>query len=480
MATHGAQAQSKKKPTTAPVQKMIVKKIDSIQDYLNTVDLEHVYVTGDLQGASGLFIAVPSLKTAKSGGKRENVIAQYMKVQTNLALSGFIDFEYDADGNPIKKGEHEELKVPTSFRIYDDSALANMDQNGGMNYACTHDGNAKSAKMDVSAINTNYVSSAPARTLSDADKTVLFGGTIPSTLTANQQAQLAKAELANGKLYAMATGFRMIPVPRGGIQTNCQAIRDSLQTVVGYSVLNRLVPLEGQQNQDVDVYAIWYNATEKDIIVNGQTVKAVVDDKGNLVKADAINVRDTTVSSPADGGGIYSTNQIWVKRSDSKLHNSDQLVKLYTDLGYSYAKATTSGNTGNPSEVPPLKFCGLVVKDKFGLTALQDNQFDTRIYPKGTKITLFDKTTTDVKVYTDISEADLKALNSMKCGCVTGVNTGFYKEGTQANDFADGVSFPFLFHVKEGSVEPKKISACKGIDKSQDLMDYYGGSEEGD
>lgn len=479
MATHGAQAQSKKKPT-APEQKMIVKKIDTIQDYLNTVDLERVYVTGDLQGASGLFIAVPSLKTAKSGGKRENVVAQYMKVQTNLALAGYVELKYDDEGNPIKTEDNEELKIPTSFRAYDDSALANMDQNGGMNYSCTNDGNAQTAKMDVAAINASYVASAPARALSDADKAALFGGTLPASLSADQQAKLSKAEMASGKLYAMATGFRMIPVPRGGIQTNCQAVRDSLQVVQSYAVLNRLVPLEGQQNNDVDVFAIWYNATEKDVVINGQTVKAVVDAKGNIVKADAVNVRNTTIYSGPEGGGSHSSHQIWVKRPDSKLHNSEQLVKLYSDLGYSYAKATTSANTGNPSEVPPLKFCGLVVKDKFGLTAIQDNQYDVRIYPKGTKISLFDKSTRDVKVSTDISDADLKSVQAMKCGCIEGVNTGFYKEGTQANDFADGISFPFLFNVKEGSVESKKISACKGVDKSQDLMDYYGGSEEGD
>lgn len=264
---------------------VVVKKLNSVQDYLQYVDLERVYLSTDEAGSPAMFLAVPSVETSYSGQKKEDGIGYYFKGTTGLAIQ---KYDYSSENSIIYR----------MFKPWNDSTLAKTGTTGFFGFPCLSDENGEvlhpltkalirpgSAKMDVAAINQKALAAIDAivaipesqRTeeqkekilqLTDADLIVLFGS-VKKSFTAEEQEKVDKARIAISKLHVMMNGFRMTVVPRGGIQSNCQSVTDDNGNAIGLMALDYLLPASGFEGMDREFYVNFRNAVEKEVVVDG-------------------------------------------------------------------------------------------------------------------------------------------------------------------------------------------------------------------
>lgn len=244
-------------------------KIQSIEDYLKYIDLRAVYISPLEDGAPGLLLGVPGL-----GIKRADVIAYYFKSGTNY------------ENNMIN---------------YDNTAAARVGHTGG-GWSCIVDEKKETAEMDIAAINKEFFSSAQPVDLTDKEKERVLKG--HSKLSQSKKDQMiALAEIAKGKLQQRATGFRLIPVPLGGIQTACQA----------GSIIPPKAPWGDENSMPVDIWAVW----------KGQKTA-----KTPVGKADSYIIY----------GESFGEEFIWDKTANGVVTHSDELIQMYTDMGFVYSE----------------------------------------------------------------------------------------------------------------------------------------------
>lgn len=156
---------------------------------------------------------------------------------------------------------------------------------------------------------------------------------------------------------------------------------------------------------------------------------------------------------------ITTSGFVWTKRSDSVFHSADQLIKLYTDAGYKYKKATTTELTANDAFPPSKEFCGLVKKTEDGAYRLvhQDDDYnktvDIQIRADDGKYPLYFNQSP--------SKETIDALSKAKCGCIKGV-TGEYDNYV----VEPYIYFSYLVHVDSTGfsvLDNKQCSKFKDI-----------------
>ena len=311
-------------PACPAKSKEIRLDVETVQQFLDYMDLEAMYMSENEDGSPGLFVAIPQMvisdaTTAKPIKKPQDMFGYYFKGMTGLAT-----YVQDYGGGSGEEGEGEDDGTTFEyssgvaldnefstriFRPFNDAAKASIGQTGFPGYPCVRDGNKDIAKIDISVFNKvasedelkkldivyhpaypAELKAAPGLPLTLVDKRIALGKPkiddkyVP---TADEQKILLKASAAKLTLKRLITGMRIVPGKDSGIVVDCQPTASDKDPsgYFGGVLLPIIISPESWANTKVDVQVIWNTGTLKE--VGGR--KFVVDANGKPIKADGIN-----------------------------------------------------------------------------------------------------------------------------------------------------------------------------------------------
>lgn len=463
-------------PACPAKSKEIRLDVETVQQFLDYMDLEAMYMSGMEEGAPGFFVAIPQMvifdaKTTKPIKAPQDMFGYYFKGTTRLASSvidyssggyggGGAEFE-ESDGGYSSGVALDNEYTSYIFKPFNDAAKSSIGQTGFPGYPCVRDGNKDLAKIDVSVINKAEseeelkksgivyhpaypaaLKAAPGLPLTLVDKQIALGKPkiddkyVP---TADEQKLLLKASAAKLTLKRLITGMRIVPGKDSGIVVDCQptASEKDPSGYFGGVLLPIIITPDSWLETKVDVQVIWNTGTVKEI--GGR--KFVVDANGKPLKADGINFYGN------DFGGDF----IWWKRPDGKNHNAQTHIQAYLDMGYKYEYATTQDVACEP-KIKTNTFCGMIAKDN------KDNLLITTSDNDHTIINNVKNSSFYGGSKTDISAVDYAAIAGAQCGCVDGAATTYNNQDYE--NYENSVYLNYLLFAKNPKVGD--IKSCVG------------------